>query len=236
MEQPPAEPIEVKVVATTPKRVAGWVYIRAMFGGYWNQFSWAVLGVGMIFVWTHVLKADVDKWLYFSGDLTTVRAHINMMPEHGKGEVVKVGPNDVQKIKYMYTGSDGTRYEASDELLGTNLTSKDMVDIEFPTDSPSHSRVKAAVRYTRGRTNEPEITAVRRAKLPPTAALWALVPIVGLLAVFVGRWRGRRVLTRIRTGPARTPASGVVLAVAALIIPAATIVGHAVYAFLYFSL
>jgi len=229
-----------------PARVTPLVYIRCLFGGVWSQVGWAVLGIGLIFVWTHVLSADIEGWLYFSGELETVQgcvprpggkaaAHDEFVrPEQRDEPLYDETHRHVQKVEYEYEGRDGKTYVGTDKLVGTHLIATDRVQVEFPTGKPTQSRIKTIIDFPEGDVRKPHVIPAPRGKRPPQAALMGLVPIAGVLMIFAGRRRGQCELARIKTGEMPIPESGVLLAAAALILPALTIVGHGIYAIGYF--
>ena len=133
------------------RRVAPELFVRAMFGGFANQFGWGFFGFGMIFFWVFAGLVNFDDAFRFSGELRTTTGQVIEVLDTSASE------NDtrVQKIKFSFVhpekkvlppaetvaGEDEHLIVAECYQTGTSLKSGQQVKVEFPADNPEKARI-----------------------------------------------------------------------------------------------
>ena len=142
-----------------PRAVPLSVRLRVLFGGFSNQFGWAFIGFGMIFVWLFALNADFISPVLFGLGSNTVGGIIESV------EAINATEDDVQiyQINYVFNDDLGRQYQGSSYSTGEPGVGG-RVFIEYLSYAPSISRVEG----------------MRRAIFGPLAAMVVIFPLIGL--------------------------------------------------------
>lgn len=157
---------------TGPPRFVPWtVRLRLLVGGFSNQFGWAFLGFGMIFVWVFGSMADVKSLTHFSGQLQTAQGVVT------KSEETSAEENERRVYANYYTFlSEGVEYSGISYATGKKLSPGKTVTIEFPAGQPEVSRI-----------------AGMRSNLFSVWVLFvAIFPLVGVPFILWGLWKAYR--------------------------------------------
>lgn len=180
------------------RRVAPELFIRALFGGFVNQFGWGFFGFGMIFFWVFGSLVSFDDVFYSSRELQKTTGLVVEIRDTNASEddarvqmisfaFVKPGSNAVLPAEAM-PAVDGNA--DSDFVLtqcyqtATQLNPGQRVEVEFPLNKPHLAK----------------ISGTRRGIFP----VWVLLlvgifPFIGLVFMFFGIRRGlliRRLLSQ----------------------------------------
>ncbi|MFZ5950542.1 MAG: hypothetical protein ACOYXC_07540 [Candidatus Rifleibacteriota bacterium] len=171
------------------RQVSPGLYIRAMFGGFNNQFGWAFFGFGMIFFWVFGSLVSLDDILPNSGKLLNTTGMVVEVNDTNATE------NDerVHRISFAFVrpGSSATlpaeaiptaEMTANPEFIfaecyqtGTDLQPGQLAEVEFPESKPEKAR----------------ISGTRRSVFPAWVMVFvSIFPFIGLIFMFFGIRRG----------------------------------------------
>lgn len=155
-------------LAQPPRRVPWTVRSQLLFGGFANQFGWAFLGFGLVFLWIFGLNTDFTGPLFLLLDVETTGGTVVEVQETGSSEndtpiYANTYTYRVERLEAEYRGvsySPGRQFEP-----GWSVT------VEYLRDSPEISRLQG----------------MRRAAFPPWVLCIVLpFPLVGLGFVAFG--------------------------------------------------
>jgi hypothetical protein len=175
------------------RRSVPWSLQRGvLFGGFHNQFGWAFLGFGMIFVWVFLPHTDLTSWYHFRQPTATVTGKIQDSWRTGFSSGGGRRHTSRRRGAPIYAHSFMFRTKPDAPLRqGISYASRRQL-------SPG-SDVK--IEYVVERENISRIEGMRRAAMPPWVAVLAIFPAVGLAFLIFGVSRGirqRRLLARGR--------------------------------------
>ncbi|GAB4271652.1 MAG: hypothetical protein Kow0029_09590 [Candidatus Rifleibacteriota bacterium] len=161
------------------------LFIRAMFGGFTNQFGWLFFAFGMVFFWVFSSMVDFTDLIYFSGKLRNATGQVIKVEDTN----AEVNDNTIQRITFSFTNPDNkstkmaeTQPGKNSNLIvsecyetGTSYKSGQSVQVEFPDKKPEIAR----------------IVGTRRGIFPYWVLfLVAIFPALGIGFIFFGIRRG----------------------------------------------
>lgn len=166
-------------LSRAPRRVPFSLSVQFLTGGFLNQFGWAFLGFGMIFVWIFVMNADLSSW-YLLKDSRTAEGKVAYCSETNMEENETV----VYEIGYFFTGPDGVVYRDRSYSTGNFFSEGTPVSIEYAAGNPGISRIKG----------------LRREAFGPLVLFVVIFPLVGAGFVIAGLKKGFKALNLIKNG------------------------------------
>lgn len=148
-----------------------------LFGSGTQSFGWLFFGFGMIFVFAFAGNADLTSFIEFRGKLETVTGIVSSEEKTRASEGGDDHTEGTPIYAYRYTFNlDEKNYEAVSYRTGSGARAGDTVTVEFPEGKPELSRIRG----------------MRRAVFGPAVVLVCIFPIVGLMFITSGLWRGWR--------------------------------------------
>jgi hypothetical protein len=150
-----------------------------LFGGFKNQFGWLFFGFGLIFFWAFAMNSDLS-FLYYTGEIVTIKgiATKSIKIDASEGEVTVI------KNYYKFKTESGLEFEGCSYATGRGIQAGEAITVEYPEGKPQYSRIKGMRRQVFG-----------------AEALWVvLFPFIGLIFMFFGIKRSKRVLRLLKNG------------------------------------
>ena len=150
-----------------------------LFGGFKNQFGWSLFAFGMIFFWAFAMNSDLS-FLHYTGEIITIEGIATKSIEIDASE----GEVNVIKNYYMFKTEDGLEIEGFSYATGQAIQAGEAIIVEYPEGKPQYSRIKGMRRQIFG-----------------AEVLWVvLFPFIGLIFMFFGIKRSKRVLRLLKNG------------------------------------
>ena len=146
---------------------------RMWFGGQLNSIGWVFMFVGVFALRFFILDCQLLNYVTFTGDKDFVTGYVQSVDETKSSE----NDNRVYAVSYLYV-VDGTEYRGRSYGLSAEYDFDEKVSIEYVIDSPSASRIEGMRRY----------------RFSGWAGLALVVPLIGLVLLWVGLRSGRRSL------------------------------------------
>lgn len=162
-----------------PRKVPGVTRRKMMFGGVLNIIGWSFAGLGLIVF--AIFGMDNEFWnvATFSGSTDYAKGTIVSVEETGASENEQV----IYKVRYQYT-VEGRAYRGRSFGTSAYFDAGEMTSIEYLESNPAASRIEGMRRY----------------RFSAWAMFVVIFPLVGIIIVAIGMWRGRRALYILRHG------------------------------------
>ena len=120
---------------------------QVLFGGFTNQFGWAFLGFGLIFVWVFGLSADLSFLRFSLADTETTEGVIL------RTEATNASENEMPIYAYTYAyrvESLEAEYQGTAYSTGREFEPGWSVTVEYLKNNPDVSRIEGMRRSTFG--------------------------------------------------------------------------------------
>lgn len=184
MDPQPA-PRSLPAFSLPPRPVPWSLAIHVLFGGFYNQFGWFLLGFGMVFFWVFGATADL------SGPLFAV------LPVEKTSGVVQA----VEPTNYREGGDDddpGTPVTLVRYTYQVRGERREMVGYRSGPGPVPGTRV--AVEVLRWDPRVARIEGMRRSPFGATALIVAVFPLIGAGFLFSGLRQGIQAIRLMRAG------------------------------------
>ena len=161
------------------------LFLRAIFGGFFNQFGWMFFSIGMVFFWAFI---SFDDFFYLSGELKQAKGQV-LRVEDTSAEVNDV---EVQRITFSFVHPDSKSAPSAENEPG-----KDSGLIEsycYETGTRHRPGQKVTIEFSPQRPDKARIIGTRRGIFPAWVLLLvSIFPCVGIAFILFGINRGMKI-------------------------------------------
>ena len=165
------------------RKVAPELFVRAMFGGFANQFGWLFFAFGMVFFWAFFTSVNFDDIFYFTGELRKTQGVVEKVEDTSAEE------NDVRVQRIIFSFPSPDSKPTAESAPGQK---PDVIVAQcYETGTSRKQGSKVEIEYSPKNPQKARIVGTRRGIFQIWVLfLVAIFPVVGIGFIFFGVRRG----------------------------------------------